>query len=204
MGAYAALSPTGMDTDTSSVMFVFNTGEIWCVDTTVLQISGKGNLYFLDIARSLVQRLPGCAELLKCLGTEPPFDWIAGLDGIEGWRLNVPPPPNHINPFPGQTSLSSIAVAKGIFELGQVPSLALRPFFAEIFKKCGTTIPAQYRRGHPRQSKILIGTVRRPLLPAPAIFPCGRDMLPLARTLRLPHLPRCTENTCIRLNSTGR
>jgi hypothetical protein len=41
----------------------------------------------------------------------------------------------------GQTSLSNIAVAKGTFEPGQVPSLALRPFFAEIFKKCGTTIP---------------------------------------------------------------
>jgi hypothetical protein len=142
MGAYATLSPTGMDTETSSVMFVFNTGEIWCVDTTVLQISGQRNLYFLDIARSLVQRLPGCAEFLKCLGIEPPFDWVAGLDGIKGWRLNVPPPPNHFNPFPGQTSLSNIAVAKGTFEPGQVPSLALRPFFAEIFKKCGTTIPA--------------------------------------------------------------
>jgi hypothetical protein len=108
---------------------------------TVLQISGQRNLYFLDIARSLVQRLPGSAEFLKCLGIEPPFDWVAGLDGIKGWRLNVPPPPNHFNPFPGQTSLSNIAVAKGTFEPGQVPSLALRPFFAEIFKKCGTTIP---------------------------------------------------------------
>ncbi len=142
MGAYATLSPTGRDTETSSVMFVFTTGEIWCVDTTLLQMSGQGNLYFLDIARSLVQRLPGCAELLKCLGIEPHFDWIAGLDGIKGWRLNVPPPPNHINPFPGQTSLGNIAVAKGTFEPGQVPSLALRPFFAEMFKKCGMTIPA--------------------------------------------------------------
>jgi pyrimidine deaminase RibD-like protein len=142
IGVYATIDNLRREEETSSVAFAFNTGEIWCVDTAVLQITGQGNLYFLDIARVLIQKLKGYGEFLRCLGIQPPFNWIAGLEGIKGWRLNFPPPPNHLSTTRGETCLSDVIVASGTYDLQQSTPMSLRPFFNQIFKKCGSKIPA--------------------------------------------------------------
>jgi hypothetical protein len=121
VGVYATVDNLKQETETRSVAFAFTKGEVWCVDVAVLQISGRNNLYFLDIARTLVQRLRGCGEFLTCLGIEPPYNWIAGLEGIKGWRLNLPAPPGRVSTSPGDTCLS---------------------FFDQLFRKCSATIPA--------------------------------------------------------------
>ncbi len=141
VGAYATINNLNRETETSSVAFAFNTGEIWCVDTSVLQITGQRNLYFLDIARALIRKLRGYGEFLQCLGIQPPFNWIAGLEGVKGWRLNSPSPQNYITTSRGETCLSDVIVASGTYDLNQSAATSLRPFFSQIFKKCSSKIP---------------------------------------------------------------
>jgi hypothetical protein len=141
IGAYSTIDNLQRETETSSVAFAFSTGEVWSVDTAILQISGLGNLYFLDIARTLVQKIRCYGEFLQCLGIQPPFDWIAGLQGVKGWRLNVPPPPNHINASRGETCLSDVVMGNGTYDPQQPPATTLRPFFSQLFKKCSMKIP---------------------------------------------------------------
>jgi pyrimidine deaminase RibD-like protein len=141
IGAYATIDNLKRETETNSVAFAFNTGEIWCVDTAVLQITGQSNLYFLDIARVLIQKIRGYGEFLQCLGFEPPFDWIAGLEGVKGRRLKFPPPPNHLSASLGETCLSDVIVASGTYDPKDPAAMSLRPFFAQIFRKCSSKIP---------------------------------------------------------------
>jgi len=141
IGAYATVDNLRRETKTESVMFAFSTGEIWSVDTALLKITGQKHLQFLNIARTFVQRLRGYGEFLQCLGIQPPFNWIAGLDGVKGWRLKVPPPPNHVSTSPGETCLSSVVVATGSYDLKQHAAIVLRPFFNQLFRKCGMMMP---------------------------------------------------------------
>ena len=139
--AYATKDNLRRETETDSIAFAFLTGEIWCVDTGVLQISGRNHLYFLDIARTLVQRFRSYGGFLQCLSIEPPYKWIAGLEGVNGWRLKVPPPPNHVSTSSGETCLSSVVVASGTYNPEEPAAMTLRPFFSQLFRKCGMTIP---------------------------------------------------------------
>jgi hypothetical protein len=141
IGAYSTKANLRQETETDSVAFAFNTGEIWCVDTGVLQISGQKHLYFLDIARTLLQKFRGYGGFLRCLGIEAPYKWIAGLDGVKGWRLEVPPPPNYISTSLGETCLSSLVIASGTYNPDQPAAMALRPLFSQLFRKCSMTIP---------------------------------------------------------------
>lgn len=141
VGVYATIDNLRRETETTSVTFAFNTGELWCVDTAVLQLDGQKHLYFLDIARTLVRSFFGYGEFLKCLRIPPPYNWIAGLEGIKGWRLKVPPSTNHISASFGETCLSDVVVASGTFDLKQPSASALRPFFTQLFRKCSTRIP---------------------------------------------------------------
>lgn len=141
IGAYSIIDDLKHETETASVAFAFNTGEIWCIDTSLLQNSRGKNLYFQAIARTLLQKFRGYGEFLKCLEIQPPFRWIAGLEGVKGWMLRTPPPPNHINISPGETCLNDIVCAEGSFDLQQPAAIALQPFFRELYRKCGMNIP---------------------------------------------------------------
>ena len=142
IGAYATLDPLNQSQDTDSIAFAFNTGELWSIDTSVLQMAReKKHLYFLDIARTLVPKLRDYGQLLRSLGVPPPFKWQAGLEGIKGWRLNVPPPPNHISIFPGDSCLKDVVDAEGTYDPTQPSAPALRPFFDQLFRKCSMSIP---------------------------------------------------------------
>lgn len=94
IGVYATIDNLARETETQSVAFAFSTGGIWSVDTSILRLSGPTPLYFQAIARALIQSLPRYGEFLRCLGYPPPYRWDAGLEGVKGRRLEVPPPPN--------------------------------------------------------------------------------------------------------------
>ncbi len=89
------------------------------MDTSVLQLTGERHLYFLNIARTLFQRLRGYGELLQCLEFQPPFNWIAGLEGVKRWRLKCPQPINYIATSPGETCLSEVVDTSGTYDLEQ-------------------------------------------------------------------------------------
>jgi hypothetical protein len=139
-GTYSSIGPR--DSETASVAFAFETGEVWSIDTFLLSASvAKKRIYFLNIARVFTQRLRDYGAFLQYLGTEPPYDWIGGLDGVKGYRLEVPPPPNHVNPFPGNACLAEVVSARGTYSPQQPTSVTLRPFFDQIFRKCSTKFP---------------------------------------------------------------
>lgn len=140
IGAYSTKDILRRGTETDSVAFAFLTGEMWCVDTGVLQVSGQKHLYFLDIAKTLVSKFGSYGGFLQCLGIEPPYKWIAGLEGVNGWRLKVPPPPNHVSTC-GETCLTSVVIASGTYNPEEPAAMTLRPFFSQLFRKCGMTIP---------------------------------------------------------------
>jgi hypothetical protein len=141
IGIYATIDNFKRETETASVTFAFHTGELWCIDTTVLQIAGRKELYFESIARALIQRLRGFGDFLQCLGVLPPFHWIAGLEGVKGRRLLTPPPANHVSTSPGETCLSDVVIASGSYDPQQPAAMTLRPFFSQLFRRCSATIP---------------------------------------------------------------
>jgi len=142
MGAFATVDPVNLPPDTDSIAFAFNTGELWSIDTSVLGIATtKKHLYFVDIVRTLAPKLREYAQFLLCLGLQPPFKWIAGIEGVKGWRLQVPPPPNHISISPGESCFKDVVEAEGTYDPMHPPAAALLPFFTRLFRGCGKTIP---------------------------------------------------------------
>jgi hypothetical protein len=141
IGACAVVDPMNPSPETNSAVFAFTTGELWSVDTSHLGLAKeKKHLYFLNIAQMLVPKLRDYGQFLQSIGIQPPFKWIAGMEGIKGWRLKVPPPPGYSD-APGETCLSDVVEASGTYDLQQPRALALRPFFNQLFRKCGMTIP---------------------------------------------------------------
>jgi hypothetical protein len=127
--------------ETNSVAFAFETGEVWSVDTSLLTIDNRKNLYFLEIAQALVKSLRNYSLFLQNLGEEPPFDWVAGLEGVKGWRLQLPTPHGRASAFAGNICLSDAVIANGTYDVNQTSGVALRPFFNQLFRKCATECP---------------------------------------------------------------
>jgi hypothetical protein len=126
---------------TSSVAFAFETGEVWSVDTSTLRVSGE-QMPFIE--RDFAFRLDWYAQFLSTLGIKPPYQWIAGLIGVKGRRLEVPPPEGRAN-FPGTVQpkcMAEIIWETGLYDGIQTPINALLPFFfRKIFEKCGVSRP---------------------------------------------------------------
>lgn len=142
MGAFATADPMNLPPETDSIAFAFNTGELWSIDTSVLGIAiTKKHLYFVDIFRTLVPKLREYGQFLSSLGLQTPLKWVAGIEGVKGWRLQVPPPPNHINISPGDPCFKDVVEADGTYDAAQPPAVALLPFFTRLFRACGKKIP---------------------------------------------------------------
>jgi hypothetical protein len=126
--------------DTSSVAFVFDTGEVWSIDTTLLT-SHPGTLPFLE--PYYIKALESYARLLSSLGLKPPFRWIGGVTGVNDRRLQIPPAPGKrlIPGWPGPQCLSDTIVEEGAYDGQQTPASSLLPLFKAIFDKCGTPRP---------------------------------------------------------------
>jgi hypothetical protein len=135
IGAYATINNLTNETQTNSVAFAFNTGEFWAVDTTVLQLANNRRIDFLSVARVLIQNLNRYGQFLQCLGIKSPFQWEAGMEGVKGWKLQVPD-------AAAETCLSDLIEASGTYDLGQNPAETLRPFFNRMFQKCSMQLPA--------------------------------------------------------------
>jgi hypothetical protein len=131
--------------ETSSVAFAFETGEIWSIDTAILGIS-RDAIYFGTISEVYIEGLQNYSRFLAGLGVTPPYQWMAGLEGVKGRRLKVPPPPNHTSLFPGPTCLADGMTAEGTYDCKESPISALVPFFRAIFRKCGIDLPAYLER----------------------------------------------------------
>lgn len=142
IGAYTIVNPLESENETASVAFAFCSGGLWCTDTSILQISRQKSFDFLSVARTLPKRLRGSSEFMKCLGVDPPYRWIAGIEGVKGWVLKTPSPQHHISTSPGEMCLADVISADGVFDPQQPAATSLIPFFRQLYKKCGLNIPS--------------------------------------------------------------
>ena len=122
----------------SSLVFAFESGEVWSVDTDQLRF-GQTIPFIEDIYAA---RLQSYARFLRNLGIEPPYRWTCGITGVKGYRLQVPERPGFYRPGPGPQYLSTNPIrAKGMFDTKESAKASLQPFFREIFDRCGMARP---------------------------------------------------------------
>jgi hypothetical protein len=134
---YADGSPTTTDT-----VFLFNTGELWSIDTYLLNAMAKENGISL-IEDYFKKALDQYSSVLTNLGIAPPYRWIAGMDGIRGRGIYVPSPPGQISSFPGPHGrcLLNVVAEEGLHSPGDAPLKSLKPFFFKLFDSCGVNLP---------------------------------------------------------------
>jgi hypothetical protein len=128
--------------ETISVAFAFETGEVWAIDTYVLG-SHPGELYVAEIEQGWTERLKDYATFLQRLGLRAPFRWIAGVVGVNRYRLQYPPPQGQmrIPGWQGPECLSDQIIAEGSYDGEQSAISALLPFFEAIYQRCGIRRP---------------------------------------------------------------
>jgi hypothetical protein len=128
------------DSETTSVAFAFETGEVWGIDTTLLHYS-QSDLPFLEPYYE--KNLKLYASFLSCLGLKPPYHWVCGITGVRGRRLQVPLQSGSVRipGWPGPQCLADTIVEEGAYDGKQTPTSALHPFFRTIFARCGIPRP---------------------------------------------------------------
>lgn len=120
---------------TGTVGFAFRSGEVWSIDTTLLDFD-KNSIFFDAVKEMLAGAADRYRRFLRRLGIAGPYRWVAGLAGVKGRILRVQPKsPYHLleNPV---CATDHIEVTGDLTE--EQPAIeALTPFFAAIFEECG-------------------------------------------------------------------
>jgi hypothetical protein len=125
---------------TISLAFAFETGEVWSIDTRLLA-ADTVRLFTGEIERLFTNRLQAYARFLGGLGLAPPYRWIAGLEGVKGRRLQIPPPQRQMQIGLGPECLSDTIFEEGTYDGTEIATGALTSFFTAIFDKCGIRRP---------------------------------------------------------------
>jgi hypothetical protein len=134
-------------TETDYVAFAFESGEVWAISTYPLTTTSE-DIFVDEIEKLLTDGLPGYAKFMTILGMQPPYRWIAGLNGVRGRELQYPVAPGRMR-IPGWGShkcVSEYIISEGSYNTAQSPINALLPFFDEIYNKCGISRPAHLPR----------------------------------------------------------
>lgn len=121
--------------ESQSICFLFTSGEIWSIETALLQYSEKVfpflEPYFEDALRRYV-------DFLSVSDIKGPYKWFAGICGVRGRAMEMPPPPPgkiYVEQI-GPSCLSETIQGEGVINFDENPKDALRPFFEEVFDKC--------------------------------------------------------------------
>ncbi len=130
-------------TSTGGIAFVFETGEVWAIDTYFLTPTVGFQNSIPHVEEQLVTALRNYGEFLTRLGFQPPYRWIAGAEGINGMGIIIPPAPNHISIVPGPrgTCMVDSVVAEGVFDPADEATIPLLAFFERLYDACGFERP---------------------------------------------------------------
>jgi hypothetical protein len=133
---------TPLDTDkvlACQVVFVFCSGEIWSIDSFILQATiNNGEKFIPNIEIQLARGLQVYADFLIRLGLSPPFAWEAGMEDTMGRALYS----KDWSPIgPRKLCMQPQIIATGSYSPGELPRESLRPFFATLFDACGAEWP---------------------------------------------------------------
>jgi hypothetical protein len=114
-----------------SVAFVFETGEIWSVDLSLLE-KDTGILPFVEDFYTEAIRNYGL--FLRALGVEDPYRWKAGIVDVYGRYFNIS---RYERVGHGPRCATNLIEAEGQYGCEDDAAKALEPFFRLIFEKCG-------------------------------------------------------------------
>jgi len=147
-GVYVPINDNSKDGDvrTPAVVFAFTTGEVWAVDTYFLGAWGSNGRNAIPmIEEKFRQRLRDYAAFLTKIGISPPFRWIAGMEGLLGRGIIVPPPPGQMAAWIGPRGKCQIDIVahEGVYTPGESVGRALKPFFERLFDSCGLERPTR-------------------------------------------------------------
>lgn len=136
---------------TTAVSYIFETGEIWSVDTYIIDAVKRAAQEQQPSARPGIPYLEDRFKaaiysfriLLVKLGLPPQFQWIAGVEGIKDCGVYFPAPTGHYFPVPVPRGPSLVeAVSEtGAFDDTDTPATALKPFFKKMFNSFATERP---------------------------------------------------------------
>lgn len=129
--------------ETSDIVFIFKTGEIWSIDSHIIKARQESNSIQLS-EREFTSALKRFGGYLGRLGINPPYRWIAGMEGIRGRGMFVPSRDGYYpynNQPSGRCMLDSVTV-DGIFDPNEDTEKSLEPFFVRVYEICGLDRPA--------------------------------------------------------------
>ncbi|MFA6408053.1 MAG: hypothetical protein WCW36_01070 [Candidatus Paceibacterota bacterium] len=123
-----------------STAFVFQTGEIWSVDTAWLEYMDN---YLPFIEAEFTRKFEEYVSFLRLLDIQSPYHWEAGITGVKGRECHVPIAPGkaRLQSWHGPVCLSDTIRVEGTYQEGQTATQALLPFYEEIFERCGVKRP---------------------------------------------------------------
>lgn len=130
---------------TSLAYIAFETGEIWTVDAWRLSDGAGSGFNHIPLHEdAFANTLESYGRFLARLGVNPPYHWIAGMEGLKGKSIFIPVQGQQIAYSSNLRGpcVTDIIVSEGTYSPDQTPKAALRPFFCKIYDKCGVTRPA--------------------------------------------------------------
>jgi hypothetical protein len=144
-GIYVVRVPAGPPQSTQFVVHVFETGEIWSIDA--YHLVGTNVIPFME--RRFAHAFQNYITFLReRLGILPPYQWIAGIEGVNGRPIEVPlkvpsPIPDRLQMEGSRGScMIDPVVETGAYGEGADPQASLRPFFVKLYAMCEVRRPA--------------------------------------------------------------
>ena len=120
---------------TDAVFYVFQSGEVWTLDTAALVAPGQ----IMFDEKEFIASLRDCAKVLGNLGVPGPYTWIAGMEGIRGRPLLIA---NRPPTFPRPVAASPVVEETGTYSgLEHDAAKALEPFFEKVYDNHHLTRP---------------------------------------------------------------
>jgi len=129
---------------TDSIVFIFTTGEMWTIDTRAMDTEGEQHNFIPPLEEDFRRTMVAYGKFLSIqLGINPPFKWIAGMEGTKGRGLYVPPHRGYMSHRVGPHGKCQLDVItdEGLYSPGDSPAECLRPFFTKLFNSCGLERP---------------------------------------------------------------
>jgi hypothetical protein len=121
--------PATPDDEIHSVCYVFESGEIWIVNTWLNRIP-----HVLGFDEDLFGgTLEQGAALLQRLEYRRPYRWIVGIDGAKGCYLELRALSRRFGPC-----VTDVVEGEGTLNEGESAANALEPFYEKVFELCGT------------------------------------------------------------------
>ena len=121
---------TFQDSQTYAVAYVFNTGEVWITNSAMSRVA---EFFELD-EEGFARTMDGCAAFLKLIGSNKPYQWVVGFEGIKGRQLVIR------SRTLGQC-VSNVVEDEGTLAEGDRAADKLRPFFDQVYDRCGRGRP---------------------------------------------------------------